>query len=258
MLLDEQKSFEYPLITKISLNHSFIVRCSMLWETLCFWVICDTQMFHCRESESFCKVIMLVSGILLCFQDIPGYFHASTMFWGPLFACKMAVITWKANNLINNGSVFILGYGPHLAGARPLWVLEKHLLYDSCPSLLQFLSWGDLDASAFPASWPFCIFVQDCCFVAFAWFRFPDKIAAWRSCVRSEKEGQYFLTLCSLTFRLTWEKQPTPTNLWMPNNACGTLACLISWTVQEVPMTTRASSFLQLCWVIREKEESEQ
>lgn len=189
MLLDEQKSFEHPLMTKISLNHSFIVRYSVLSDTLCFWVICDTQIFHCRENESGCKVIMFVSGILFCFQDIPGYFLTSTMFWGPLFACKMAVFSWKANNLINNGSVFILGYGPHSAGARPLWVLEKHLLYDSCPSLLQFLSSGDLDASALPASRPFCIFVQDCCFVAFAWFRFPDKIAARRSCVRSEKEG---------------------------------------------------------------------
>lgn len=117
----------------------------------------------------------------------------------------------------------------HIQQGRDLFfVLEKHLLYDSCPSLLQFLSSGDLDASASPASRPFCIFVQDCCFVAFAWFRFPDKIVAWRSCVRSEKEGQYFLTLCSLTFRLTWEIQPTPTNLWMRNNARGTWACLIS------------------------------
>lgn len=142
MLLDEQKSFDHPLMTKISLNHSFIVRWSVLSDTLCFWVICDTQIFHCRENESGYKVIMFVSGILLCFQDIPGYFHTSTMFWGPLFACKMAVFTWKANNLINNGSVFILGYRTHSAGARPLWVLEKHLLYDSCPSLLQFLSSG--------------------------------------------------------------------------------------------------------------------
>lgn len=34
------------------------------------------------------------------------------------------------------------------------------------PSLLQFLSWGDLEASALPASRPFCIFVQGrllCC-----------------------------------------------------------------------------------------------
>lgn len=60
------------------------------------------------------------------------------------------------------------------------------------PSLLQFLSSGDLEASALPASRPFCIFVQDACFVVIARFRFPDKSATWRSCVRSEKGGQAF------------------------------------------------------------------
>lgn len=251
MLLDEQKSFEHPLMTKISSNHRFIVRCS---DTLCFWVICDTQIFHCRENESGCKVIMFVSGILLCFQDIPGYFHTSTMFWGPLFACEMAVSTWKANNLINNGSVFILGYGPHSAGARPLWVLEKHLLYDSCPSLLQFLSSGDLDVSVLPASRPFCIFVQDCCFVAFAWFRFPDNCSMAIVCPLGERGAAFSHTRsCSGS---PGKNSPHPPI--SGNNTRGTWACLISWTVQEVPMTTRASSFLQLCWVIREKEESEQ
>lgn len=137
--------------------------------------------------------------------------------------------------------------GPPSAGARPLCVLGKHLLYVLCPSLLWFLSWGDLKASASPAFLHLCAGLLLCCdcSVQVSWPKCDMAIV----CPLGERRAVFSHTLLA---RVQAQKTArTCESVDAQQRTCAMenpMSILISRTVQEVPMTTRASSFLQLCY----------
>lgn len=127
-------------------------------------------------------------------------------------------------------------------------MLEKHLLYVLSPSLPPVS--GDLEASAWPASPPFSTFLQDPCFVLIARFRFPDdKSAMWRSCVRPE-------TLCPLFHLVKTAHAHEAVDAQQLGLFQGKSACSALFDFLNSAGSPGAASFLQLCLVVRENEES--